>query len=59
MKFLRQFLRSLFGVGGTEPMVGWYRADYSAISPEEIQAPAPCDEMLKTGDWHSVNRRVK
>jgi hypothetical protein len=47
----------LFGVNGNEPMVGGYRADYSALTNEQIQAPTPDDKMLNSGDWRSVNRR--
>ena len=56
-RFLRRFFRDLFGANGNEPMVGGYRADYSALTNEQIQAPTPDDEMLNSGDWRSVNRR--
>lgn len=39
------------------PTVGGYVVDYSGLTNAQIAAPAACDDMFKTGNWVSVNRK--
>lgn len=39
------------------PKVGGYVVDYSGLTDSQIAAPAACDDMFKTGNWVSVNRK--
>jgi hypothetical protein len=39
------------------PSVGGYPVDYSALTNAQIAAPANCDDVFKTGNWVSVNRK--
>jgi hypothetical protein len=41
-----------------DPMVGHYRVDYSEPTQAQVDAAnAECADVLKTGEWISVNRK--
>jgi hypothetical protein len=58
LKAFFQWWSSPHNVSTQPDRVDGYVADYTPASNAEIAAPAPCDDMLKTGNWVSVNRRA-
>lgn len=64
LKAFFQPVLDLLGVADHRPqqqpqqhMVAGYKADYSALTNEQIAAPAACDELFQNGNWISVNRK--
>ncbi|MCK1387346.1 hypothetical protein [Bradyrhizobium sp. 21] len=44
--------------GEQAPMVGHYKVDYSEPTQAQVDAAnADCADVLKTGEWISVNRK--
>lgn len=59
---IRDFFQDFFGHKAEPPKVapptiGGFPVDYSGLTDAQFNAPAPCDDMFKTGNWVSVNRK--